>query len=159
MTAFDSPLLISKPVCLHTRPTANRSFSYSEQRLVNTLLERRRRKYLKLADSGKNELSNELERKGDRSEIVSNLGVDESSAGSSTEMQPRRRLSPAPAVYETRFRHASIEVVSEVMLPTKTRTRAKNLRSKLDIFNIGMHSTRIITYNHPVACFCTCTPA
>ena len=130
MTAFDSPLLISKPVCLHTRPTANRSFSYSEQRLVNTLLERRRRKYLKLADSGKNEQSNELERKGDRSEIVSNLRVDESSAGSSTEMQPRRRLSPA--VYETRFRHASIELVSEVMLPTKTRTRAKNLRSKLE---------------------------
>ena len=131
MTAFDSPLLISKPVCLHARPAADRSFSYSEQRLVNTLLERRRRKYLKLADSGKNEQSNELERKGDRSEIVSNLGVDESSAGSRTEMQPRRRLSPAD--YETRFRHASIELVSEVMLPTKTRTRAKNFRSKPDI--------------------------
>ena len=162
MTAFDSPLLISKPVCLHARPTANRSFSYSEQRLVSTLLERRRRKYLKLlADSGKNERSNELERKGDRSEIVSNLRVDESSAGSSTELQPRRRLSPA--VYETRFRHASIELVSEVMLPTKTRTRAKNLRSKLNLTylsiktcnSVRMHSTRIITYNHPVACFCT----
>lgn len=145
MTAFDSPLLISKPVCLHARPSADRSFataSYSEQRLVNTLQERRRRKYLKLADSGKKEQSNELEPEGDRADVLSNLGVDESSTGSSTEMQPRRCLSPA--VYETRFRHASIELVSEVMLPTKTRTRTKNFRSKLDIlFKVRMHSTKL----------------
>jgi hypothetical protein len=131
MTAFDSPLLISKPVCLHARPTADRSFAtVSEQRLV-TLLERRRRKYL-FAGSGKkeqcNELQRERDREGERAHVLSNLGMDKSS---STEMQPKYRLSPA--VYETRFRHASIELVSEVMLPTKTRTRAKNLKSKLDI--------------------------
>lgn len=88
-------------------------------------------------DSGKKDESNELE--GDRSHVLSNLGVDESS----TEMHPRR-LSPAAAVYETRFRHPSIELVSEVMLPTKARIRAKNLKSKIDI---SKHEfKRIMTY-------------
>lgn len=143
MTAFDSPLLISKPVCLHARPTAVRSSSFSkvsEQRLV-TLLERRRRKYL-LAhkeDNGKKDHSNELE--GACTDVLSNLGVDESSCA---EIHSRR---PSPTVYETHFRHSSIELVSEVMLPTKTRTRAKNLKSKPDI-NIKDASKRTITYNH-----------
>ena len=127
MTAFDSPLLISKPVCLHVRPTADRSLSVSEQRLV-TLLDRRRRKYL-LAHrkgSGKEDQGDELE--GDQAysvHILSNLGVDEQANFG----MHQRRQSP---VYETHFRRTSIELVSEVMLPTKTRTRAKNLKSKLD---------------------------
>ena len=140
MTAFDSPLLISKPVCLHARPTAVRSSSFSkvsEQRLV-TLLERRRRKYLlaRKKDNGKKDHSNELE--GACTDVLSNLGVDESSCVG---------MHPSPTVYETRFRHSSIELVSEVMLPTKTRTRAKNLKSKPDI-NIKDASKRTITYNH-----------
>ena len=124
-------MLISKPVCLHARPTAVRSSSFSkvsEQRLV-TLLERRRRKYL-LAhkeDNGKKDHSNELE--GACTDVLSNLGVDESSCA---EIHSRR---PSPTVYETHFRHSSIELVSEVMLPTKTRTRAKNLKSKPDIIS------------------------
>ena len=143
MTAFDSPLLISKPVCLHARPTAVRSSSFSkvsEHRLV-TLLERRRRKYL-LAhkeDNGKKDHSNELE--GACTDVLSNLGVDESSCA---EIHSRR---PSPTVYETHFRHSSIELMSEVMLPTKTRTIAKNLKSKPDI-NIKDASKRTITYNH-----------
>lgn len=145
MTAFDSPLLISKSVCLHARPTAVRLSSFSkvsEQRLV-TLLERRRRKYLlaRKKDNGKKDHSNELE--GGCTDVLSNLGVDESSCVDS-EMHSRR---PSPTVYETHFRHSSIELVSKVMLPTKTRTRAKNLKSKPDI-NIKDASKRTITYNH-----------
>ena len=142
MTAFDSPLLISKPVCLHARPTADRSsFSTvdSEQRLV-TLLERRRRKYLleRNKGNGKKDHSNEI---AGELHVLSNLGVDESG---SLEM----RLSPT--VYETRFRHSSVELESEVMLPTKARTRAKNIKSKLDV---RMHSKKVVS----CACSRTCT--
>lgn len=126
MTAFDSPLLISKPVCLHVRPTVDRLVG--EQRLV-TLLERRRRKYLLARsqdDSGKADQGDELDREVQRDHsvhVISNLRVDDSG-------MHQRRQSP---VYETHFRHTGIELVSEVMLPTKTRTRAKNLKSKLEM--------------------------
>ena len=128
MTAFDSPLLISKPVCLHARPAADlrqRSLSVSEQQLI-TLLERRRRKYLVARkDSGDKYTGDE----GDQSvHVIDNLGVADPNTGMH---QSQRRQSPVSETVHFRHTIASSEVVSEVMLPTKTRTRAKNLKSKI----------------------------
>lgn len=115
MTAFDSSLLISQPICLHARPAVDRSFN-SEQK-VTFLPERRRRNYRgHRKDNGKDQ----------NNERVLSINLRVSKPCSGTTHQRHQSLA-----YDTRFYHSATEVLSEVMLPMNMRTRrAKNHRSK-----------------------------
>ena len=113
MTAFDSPLLISKAVCLYARPVDLRqsTFSISEKQLLS-LLERRRRKYQSRKEESTN---NHLERKdGDSDEracVLGDLGMH------------TKRSSPQQLRYINP--HYVASPPSEAVLHTKIRTRGK----------------------------------
>ena len=153
MTAFDSPLLVSKAAWLYGRPADRRSISVSEQQLL-TLLERRRRKYLAKKESRakldkkkkKKEGFIEERDESDHSEhvhVLSDLGIEDprcTGLGMNQKCHGDRSILLSRSSPHTLVAKATGPARSQAMVTANTRTTrartsqngdSKHLTSKL----------------------------